>query len=268
MKRIHVVGVAARTGTTLMAELINSCFRVGGYCPHEMTIFRKPSTTVDLLVTKAPTEAKEVIPVLRHDPALYIVCMMRDPRDVVVSKHGKRPDVYWTNLRYWKESVDAAVYESEQNNNYILVRYEELVQDPDSIQKMLMEKMPFLEKVANFSDFHNTAKPSQDSLDAMKGFRPISSSSVGSWRKHKARLLAQLQLHGDIDDYLINLGYETDTEWKSELVDVTPNNLKSSKPEFEKAGALKHIQNKISFQSKVLRYRLGLLRSQEIKTFS
>jgi hypothetical protein len=35
----------------------------------------------------------------------------------------------------------------------VLIRYEDLVREPDAIQDMLAERMPFLRKKVRFSDF-------------------------------------------------------------------------------------------------------------------
>lgn len=266
MNRIHIVGVASRTGTTLMAELMHTCFAVDGYCEHELSIFRRPVPPVELLVTKRPTESEWIIPVLEHDPNLWVICMMRDPRDVVVSKHGKRPDIYWTNLRLWKQAVDSALRESERNARYILIRYEDLVLKPDETQEYLEKRIPFLKRKVVFSRYHEIARPSKDSVDAMRGIRPISSKSIGSWHHHKPRLKAQLELHGSIDRYLTILGYETDTTWKDEMEGVTAENIGTFKPEFDTSTFWERLRKYLKLESRLLRYRLGLIRKAKIKT--
>lgn len=264
MTRIHIVGVASRTGTTLMAELMHTCFRIDGYAEHELSIFRRPSPPADLVITKSPVQAAEVIEVLRHDPDLWVICMMRDPRDVVVSRHGSRPDIYWTNLRLWKETADLAYTESRRNPRYILVRYEDLVSNPDETQQYIEKRMPFLKRIAPFSKFHEIARPSGDSLQAMRGVRPISNKSVGIWRNHKPRLAAQIQLHGDIDQYLIELGYESDHQWKKELTGVTPDNQQSFKPEFDQSTWLQRLRKRWKLFSRIVRHRLGITRKADI----
>jgi hypothetical protein len=244
---------------------MNSCFDIDGYSAHELSIFRRPDPQVGLLVTKCPTEAEDVIPVLKHDSNLWVICMMRDPRDVVVSRHGKRPDIYWTNLRLWKKAVDAALEESATDHRYILVRYEDLVTDPDSTQKYLEEHLPFLQHKVDFSQFHEIAKPSKDSVDAMRGVRPISSKSIGSWRQHKARLVAQIDLHGDIDSYLKKLGYENDEKWKQELTGITGENVGTFKPEFDNSTIRNKLYRRWKLWSRVTRHRLRLTRKATIE---
>ena len=251
-----------------MAELMHTCFNVDGYCEHELSIFRHPVPPVDLLITKSPTESEWVIPVLKQDPKLWVICMMRDPRDVVVSKHGKRPDIYWTNLRLWKQAVDSALKESEINERYILIRYEDLVLKPDETQEYLEKRIPFLKRKVAFSRYHEVARPSKDSADAMRGMRPISSKSIGSWHNHKPRLKAQLELHGSIDEYLNNLGYETEPTWKEELVGVTAENVGTFKPEFDTSTYWERLFKYLKLESRLFRYRLRLTRKAKIETVS
>lgn len=264
MKRIHIVGVASRTGTTLMAELMHTCFRVDGYAEHELSIFRRPSPETGLIVTKSPAESAEVIEVLKYAPDLWVICMMRDPRDIVVSRHDSHPDIYWTNLRSWKKAVDLTSEESLRNPRFILVRYEDLVSDPDATQRYLEERIPFLSRIAPFSQFHEIARPSDGSLKAMHGVRPISNKSVGIWRNHKPRLAAQIQLHGDIGQYLIDLGYESNHQWKKELEGVIPDNHQSFKPEFDQSTWLQRLCKRLKLFSRLVRHRLGITRKAEI----
>ncbi len=102
MKRIHIVGVSPRTGTTLMAEAIKTCFKIDSYTTHETSLFSRPRGKNDIFLTKRPGDIMIVGPSLRVDPHLFVVCMIRDPRDIISSKHEKNPDRYWASLRYWK----------------------------------------------------------------------------------------------------------------------------------------------------------------------
>lgn len=155
---------------------------------------------------------------------------MRDPRDVVVSRHAHDPGKYWTNLRTWKSRRPAA-RKTSGLPRFLTVRYEDLVRQPVQVQEQIMKEMPFLKKRANFCDFHYTACPSEKSLMALGGLRSITTESIGAWRRHKPRLAAQLALHGPINKDLVELGYEVDGSWMKELEGVIPDNGVSSRPE-------------------------------------
>ena len=46
MRRIHIVGCGPRTGTTLMAELMGTCFDINASCQHEESVFALPDAAV------------------------------------------------------------------------------------------------------------------------------------------------------------------------------------------------------------------------------
>lgn len=220
-KRVHIVG-APRSGTTLLAELMVASFRFDGHAPHEMSIFSRPDRELDLFCSKNPQDVLHARPLLAIDRNLWVVYVLRDPRDVIVSRHGKAPDKYWSNLFVWKFYHRAACRIMD-HPRFIVVRYEELVRDPDAVQAELMARMPFLERANAFSDYHRTARPSEGSLKAMRGVRPVSSDSIGAWRRHKPRIVAQLNRHGSIAEELVALGYEPDDGWLAELENVEPD---------------------------------------------
>ena len=179
---------------------------------------------------KKPSDLEVAAPLLRIDSQLWFICMIRDPRDIIVSRHKKAPGKYWSNLIFWRTRFPL-VQELIGHPNFVVVRYEDLVQDPHQVQKTLLQRMPFLKFRASFADFHETAQPPDDTLDALGSLRPIDTRSVGAWRRHKPRVAAQIALHGSIDDDLMEFGYETDSSWHQELKGVAPDNGESYWPE-------------------------------------
>ena len=69
MRRIHIVG-AHRSGTSLMLDLVATCFRVSGSCPDEMSIYEEPDRPHDLFVSKQPRDIRIIGRVMAHDPDL------------------------------------------------------------------------------------------------------------------------------------------------------------------------------------------------------
>jgi hypothetical protein len=154
--------------------------------------------------------------------------MLRDPRDSVTSKHGRQPDRYWASLRYWKAYTPEG---RKLHPNFTTVRYEDFVKDPGAVQEELIKQMPFLEKRAPFSWYHEVARPSAASLDALGGLRPISPVGVGNWRNNLPRLAGQIQIHSSIAADLIEYGYENDDSWLKELAGVQPDTTPGVMPE-------------------------------------
>jgi hypothetical protein len=213
-----------------MTELMVNCFEIDGFTEHELSVFRRPLQPFNVFCSKSPQEVDCVRPLLALERNLWVIYMMRDPRDVVVSRHGQEPDKYWTNLRMWKHLHRVAA-KASHHPRFLTVRYEDLVTDPARVQGWLRGRMPFLRMRASFSDFHEMARPSKKSLEALGEVRPINGGSVGTWRRHKPRLAAQLLLHGSITRDLIDLGYEPDDAWLRELDGVVPDNQVSRWPE-------------------------------------
>ncbi len=231
MNQIHIVGVSPRSGTTLLAEAMKTCFAVDYCTPHEDRLFTRPPFKTDIFITKRPRDIMIAEPSLKADPNFYVICMIRDPRDIIVSKHQKAPDRYWSGLKFWKV-YSKKVSELEKHPRFISIKYEEFVSDPDKIQDLLMKKIPFLQKKMDFSDYHLAASVSESSKEALKSVRPIKPTSVGKWKEHKARVAGQIQLHGSISEDLIRFGYEADEEWMKELEGVEPDLSKSYHSEF------------------------------------
>lgn len=235
MKRIHIVGVSPRTGTTLMAEAIKTCYHIDAYTTHEDRLFTRPPGQPDIFLTKSPKDIMIVGPSLKVDPNLYVICMLRDPRDIISSKHKKDPDRYWASLRYWK-LYSKEMQKLERHPRFIVIRYEDFVSNPDKTQQKLSSSIPFLKEITTFSNYHNEAAVSRSSTKALSGVRPIKPKSVGRWHNHKARIAGQLKLHGDFSTDLIQFGYERDDQWLEELQGVEADLRPSHFPEYMSFG--------------------------------
>jgi len=147
--------------------------------------------------------------------------MLRDPRDVVVSQHKKSGNKYYSNLDIW-ESFEDIRGKLNGRERFFSIKYEDLVSNPDSIQRLLVDKMPFLKARCKFSEFHQYTETDQGALLAMNGVRPVTSTSVGRWRDHLPRLKAQLETSDNVSEALISLGYEVNTKWEDCLVGISP----------------------------------------------
>jgi hypothetical protein len=229
MQRIHIVGSGPRTGTTLLAECIAACFHIDAHAQHETPI-RRHRKGMGIYLTKKPADLLIVGSRLKIDRHLHVIAMLRDPRDMAVSRHSRAPERYYAPLRFWKRRVPI-LRQLQRHPRFIVVRYESLVREPDAIQERLRRKMPFLIKKAPFSEFHQIGSPSAKSIKATGSLRPISESSIGRWRDHLPRLAGQLLLHGPISDELIEFGYEWDENWLELLEGVEPDLTPSHFPE-------------------------------------
>lgn len=231
MNQIHIVGVSPRTGTTLMAEAIKTCFKIDYCTSHEDRLFSRPPFATHVFVTKSPRDIMIVGPSLKVDPDFYVICMIRDPRDIIISKHQKNPERYWAGLKFWNV-YSKMVEKLRDHPRFITIKYEYFVNHPDEVQNLVMEKIPFLKKKARFSEFHLKASVSELSRQALSNVRPIKSTSIGKWRQLKPRIKGQIELHGSITEDLIHFGYEKDHEWEKQLNGIEPDLSESHHSEY------------------------------------
>jgi len=200
-----------------MYELLVSCFDIDGRVDHERSVFKRPPGNFKVSCTKNPREAHIIESVLSANPDLYVIYVVRDPRDVVVSEHKTKPGEYYVELAQWLFYEDK-VTSLKDHSRFIRVSYESLAADPSGVQKQLQTFLPFVALKHQFSDFHKVAKPSADAVNALHEVRPINSASIGGWRNHLPRIKVQLLKYGDISQALIANGYEASSAWLDDIV--------------------------------------------------
>jgi hypothetical protein len=220
VKRLHIVG-CPRSGTTLLMELVSTCFASSGYCDHELSIFAALEDPGELYFTKQPNDIKQIGYIFPRDPSLHVIYMGRDPRAVITSKHRGAPGQYFCNYRVWSE-CDQAAQRFRGHPRFLALRYEDLVRDADGVQRSIREHFPFLEQRYLFSEYHLHARPSDDASRAMNGLREVNPDSLQKWRQHLPRVAEQLQRYPQMAADLVRLGYEPDEAWLSELHGVQP----------------------------------------------
>lgn len=220
MKRLHIVG-CPRSGTTLLMELVSTCFESDGYCEHEQSLFEPVPERGDLYFTKQPNDIKQLRHVFLRDPALYIIYLGRDPRSVITSRHPESPGRYFCNYRVWRE-CERAARRYEGHPRFLRVRYEDLVTGPDAVQADIVARFSFLRQRHRFSEYPRYANPSPASGQAMNGLRDINRDSLEKWRQHLPRVAEQYRRHPELAEDLTKLGYERDRTWLEVLSDVTP----------------------------------------------
>jgi hypothetical protein len=254
VKWVHITG-CRRSGTTLLREALVSSFRIDGHAPEEHSILvglTLPDDAHEIFCSKKPAESHLAPRLLAREPDLHFVWMLRDPRDVVVSRHARAPDRYWTPLRMCYESL-AWARRIWDHPRFTVVRYEDLVRDPDATQRLLQDRMPFLEATRPMREYDRMAEPTRRAAEALGALRAIDTESIGNWRNHKPRLAAQIKRHGDPSRILVELGYEKDDSWRDELRGVEPCNGETYHA--ERTGALKRIWQRLRLSRQIRRYR-------------
>jgi hypothetical protein len=261
MERIHVTGLGPRTGTTLMAESMVACFAIDAFDDHEAQVWMLRRNCA-VYLSKFPGLADLLRRRLRFDPHFHVILMLRDPRDVVTSRHGTDAARYWAPLRLWKSNLrNAKPFLSHPR--VIPVRYEDLVTKPDEVQADIARRLPFLRQTAAFTEFHRRADPSAKAVKALGGVRAISADSIGNWRRHLPRLAGQLSHHGPITAELIELGYEQDNAWLAALdgiePDMSPSHVPDHVPEISRRSLGQRLSARGSSAWKYTRLVIGAL---------
>lgn len=207
-----------------------TCFKIDKHHDHEMRFNLVSAEDGQILITKRPKDTMYMPRIINDDKEVYVIYVMRDPRDVVVSRHGKDKSMYYSNIRLWRQ-MHAYARQMYGHERFLEIRYEDFVRDPDATQNMIAERFPWLEKVHNFSEYHEYARVSEKSITAMHSVRPIAPTSVGVWTQHPGRIKAQQMIHGSLSPDLIECGYEATADWEQVLDSVEPDRCKSLYPE-------------------------------------
>jgi len=256
VRRLHIVG-CPRSGTTLLMELLSTCFESSGFCSHELSIFKPLDNPGEMYFTKQPNDIKQIGHIFPRDEQLHVIYLGRDPRAVISSKHRENPNQYFCNYRIWKE-CDRAAERYLGHPRFLQLRYEDLVTSADRVQKLIAEHFSFLQQRHLFSEYHEFAVPSEDSERAMNGLRAVNRDSLKKWRSHLPRIAEQYQRYPALAEDLIRLEYESDRQWLDELQKVSPQHFPCRYP--ERRPHLKELEKSLRVYLKSRRY-LKLLAS-------
>lgn len=228
MRRFHITSLSPRSGTTLLFELMSAAYAWEARARHEMALTVEPKQPAKTLLSKHPGDLLLVNQALRHCPELFVIVLVRDPRDIVVSTHKRAPGQYWANLYAFTRNLPRLSV-VENHPRVFVLKYEDLVSDPDHVQSKVEAHFGFLKRRAKFSDYTNVAAPSTNAVEALGSLRPISTGSIGAWRRHLPRVKSQEEEFGPMGPVLGKLGYD-DRDWPEILegVDADPGNCRTS----------------------------------------
>ncbi len=249
VKRLHVVG-CHRSGTTLMTELLGNCFDIQGRVAHEQSLWQPIPGDWPVFLSKKPPDTVRIRPVFLLDPDLYVIAMIRDPRGVITSRHKNRPDVFFSSFWRWEHYLHA-IMALESHPRYLVVRYEDLVADPDAVQDRIAAAFPFLQPKSRFSRFPEGADIHDSAQVSLNGVRAVDRSSLDRWRQELPRIKGELMRHPSMTRWLVRLGYEPDDTWTRCLDGVEPyfGDYKNQRPH-----RWRRLETSARFAMKYLRY--------------
>lgn len=231
-------------------------FRFDGRAMHESSLFERIPRGLTTYLSKKPPDTIRIRNVFLRDPDLFVIAMVRDPRGVITSRHQRKPNVYFSSFWRWKDYL-SAIDELRAHPRYLLLRYEDLVNDPDAVQRTIAARFDFLDVKRPFSDYPDGADIPEKARISLNGIRRVSARGVERWRLELPRLKAELIRHPELSAWLVKLGYERDDEWSRCLDAVEPafQTYKSDAPHF-----LRRTEASIRYAWKSYRYlsRRGL----------
>ena len=211
IEQLHVIG-CARSGTTMMHAAMTAFENVAVYSEESAPAFptlrprvevsrafrrRKiPVSAQKYFVTKRAWgwfEAPECELLLHRARRenVGLINMVRDPRDVLLSRHPNFERARFVSVDFWRRSIEGSEWLRERlepHGRFVTVRYEDVVNDPRAVERALGDAFGLrLRPNASIDRVEDSLKTSGETLDpamakAMHGVRNADSNSIGKWR--------------------------------------------------------------------------------------
>jgi len=127
-----------------------------------------------------------------HDGNFKLIHIVRDGRDVILSRHPKSKERYWIDPERWIADVSKGLSNIDHPSLYT-IRYEDLVcQYRETIESVCQFlEIPFSEEILNWHQFATVRQ--NNSL--FSKITEINTSSIGKWKKsengERVRLLTE-----------------------------------------------------------------------------
>lgn len=213
IKRVYIRG-CPRSGNTLMLYLCSVGFQnsyiltnqdiptVGKSHPDKITFATLPSPQ------SSPEKQEQANHFLDQSDAA-IIFMLRDPRDVLVSEHGKKPGEFWVKSpQRWIDNIQI-LEEIQDHPQVIIVKYEDLVTEPNKVQKQIATKLG-LSSAIPFSDSWQHFQLTANACKSLNGWRQLETSRIGNWcrdTRRKEYINNQLRKYPEMSKLMARFGY-------------------------------------------------------------
>lgn len=126
-----------------------------------------------------------------------VIHLVRDPRDVLTSRHAGHGSEAYVTIEHWMSSIAAAEYLQPFAKRWLTLRYEDVLQDPTSAQEQILEAFhlslrPGIGSFSELADNADRLSLSVEMANALNGLRNFDASSIGRW-KNNPRDTARIQ---------------------------------------------------------------------------
>lgn len=176
-------------------------------------------------IRKFPLDILNYVKIKTAYPDILFLLCIRDPRDLLCSKHWHFPKLYklsWDSAIHSrqkdgsKKMMDMGLlhfYESIKKTGLLydseVIRFETLVYCPRYYQYRLSR---YFNYYANFEDFHLRSLP-DGMVNQLNGVRALDRSRIGAWKKDMKRIQEQFSKCPKLFDILIDYKYAKDKKW-------------------------------------------------------
>lgn len=235
MHKHIVIAGQGRSGSTLFYNMMGATLQGYRFYDQEVPAVQALAAPGNGC-TKRPYDIFQAPQIVKtaaqYGKSLELIVMLRDPRDILTSRHqGVKDDYFYAADHAYFISDNAApsftspgflpvhkaILDVTQSGIFtdgiFFLKYEELVENPEAIQALLAEQMGLTFK-GSFRDFNKREIP-EVLQRPLNGVRDVETSRRRKWKapEHHARIVEQFTRFPVLHDVLISLGYEKDQSW-------------------------------------------------------
>jgi len=204
-RRILICG-CARSGNTLMLHLIGAGYRNVRICHGERIPERTGQPNGPVVVGKRPGAIIRLDRLLGQSD-LGVILMIRDPRDVICSRHVN--EQLWAKPDGWVKT--ARIVSNYRDHTHVLVvHFERLLKYPGLLQQYIGDRFdleirrPFVECYEHFD------RADKQGMAAMHGARPLDTTRIGHWQRteeDRQRVAEALRTEPELHRWMEMWGY-------------------------------------------------------------
>ena len=178
---------------------------------YRQLLFSRISDSVTRWCEKTPRNVLHFDKILAYfDQQVKLIHIIRDGRDVMLSKHPTEPDKYWVSPERWVRDVQAGL-EFDEHPQVLTIKYENLVL---SYQQTVRKICEFLgeEYTVELQEWSQNTNV-QDSKAWSAGVKRLHTQSVGKWKRseNKARV-EEIMNYPEVVELLAELNYLEEEE--------------------------------------------------------
>ena len=140
-----------------------------------------------------------------------VVHIVRDGRDVVLSKHPSNKQTYWVSINRWVNDVKSGLKYINKSNVHTL-KYEDLIlKHKETIEQLfLFLELPLTNEVLDFTNHTNVKKNNAWENEV----ETISTNSIKKWQNiENDSIIEQLYANKQAVELLNTLGYENTSSY-------------------------------------------------------